>query len=47
LTTGELDNLEAVEALSISEALGADLLVLFLPPVSRKQGHIDPDSTPT
>lgn len=41
ILTGELDNLDVIEAHAISEALGVAVLVLFMPPPSPKQGHSD------
>ena len=41
ILTGELDNLDVIEAHAVSEALGVAVLVLFMPPASPKQGHPD------
>ena len=47
LLTGELDNLDITGALAVAEAFGVDLLVLFMPPASQKQGHPDSEIPPT
>lgn len=47
LLTGELDNLDVADAHAVAEALGVAVLVLFIPPVSPKQGHVDTATPPT
>ena len=41
ITSGELTHLEVNDAHAVSEALGVAVLVLFMPPVSPKQGRAD------
>jgi transcriptional regulator with XRE-family HTH domain len=47
LVSGERRSLEVNEAHAVAEALGVAVLVLFMPPSSPEQGHIDPGITPT
>jgi transcriptional regulator with XRE-family HTH domain len=47
LLTGDLDNLGVNDAHAVAEALGVAVLVLFMPPASPKQGHVDNSNTPT
>jgi transcriptional regulator with XRE-family HTH domain len=47
LVSGERRTLEVTEAHAVAEALGVAVLVLFMPPSSPEQGHIDPGITPT
>jgi transcriptional regulator with XRE-family HTH domain len=46
LLTGELDNLDVNDAHAIAESLGVAVLVLFMPPVSPKQGQPVTDTSP-
>ncbi|MEV0220803.1 helix-turn-helix transcriptional regulator [Streptomyces sp. NPDC050704] len=46
LLTAELDNLDVNDAHAIAEALGVAVLVIFLPPVSPKQGHAVTETPP-
>jgi len=41
ILTGELDNVDVIEAHAITESLGVAVLVLFMPPPSPKQGQPD------
>ena len=47
LHSGDLDNLDVIDAHSIAEALGVGVLVLFMPPSSPKEGQPDIAATPT
>ncbi|MFD5294721.1 helix-turn-helix domain-containing protein [Streptomyces mutabilis] len=47
LLTRDLDNLDVNDAHAIAEALGVAVLVLFMPPVSPKEGQPDNKTTPT
>jgi transcriptional regulator with XRE-family HTH domain len=47
LLTRDLTHLDVNDAHAVAEALGVAVLVLFMPPMSPKQGHPDNGNTPT